>query len=33
VYENKNLEWSLFWYNAIGRAWPAFIWGSNGTEA
>jgi hypothetical protein len=33
VYENKKWEYSLHFYYAIGRAWPAFIWGSNGTSA
>ena len=31
VYENKDWEWSLDYYYAIGRAFPAYIWGSQGT--
>lgn len=30
VYENKKWEYSLHFYYSIGRAWPAFIWGSTG---
>jgi hypothetical protein len=31
VYENKDWEYSLDYYYAIGRAFPAYIWGSQGT--
>jgi hypothetical protein len=31
VYANKDWEWSLDEYHALGRAFPAYIWGSAGT--
>jgi len=31
VYENKDWEWSLDYYYSLGRAFPAYIWGSQGT--
>lgn len=31
VYANKDWEWSIDYYYAIGRAFPAYIWGSQGT--
>lgn len=33
VYKNKNWDWSLDFDYTIGRAFPAFIRGSNATEA
>ncbi len=30
VYENKDWEWSVDFYYAIGRCFPAYIWGSTG---
>lgn len=31
VYESKNWEYSIDYYYALGRAFPAYIWGSNAT--
>jgi len=33
VQENADWNYRLFFYYSIGRAWPCFIWGSNGTSA
>lgn len=33
VYKNKNWDYSIDFYYAIGRGYPAYIWGSNGTGA
>jgi hypothetical protein len=33
VYKSKNWDYSLDYYYAIGRAYPAYIWGSNGSGA
>lgn len=31
VYKNKNWDYSLDYYYALGRGFPAYIWGSRGT--
>lgn len=31
VYKNKNWDYSVDFYYAIGRGFPAFVWGSQGT--
>jgi len=33
VYKNKNWEYSIDFYYTIGRGFPAFVWGSKGTNA
>lgn len=33
VYKNKNWEYSIDFYYTIGRGYPAFVWGSKGTNA
>lgn len=33
VYASKNWDYSIDYYYAIGRAYPAYIWGSNGTQS
>ena len=32
VYKNKNWEYSIDFYYTIGRAWPAFVFGSTGAN-
>jgi hypothetical protein len=32
VLENNNWIWKLNYYYSIGRAFPAYVWGSQGTN-